>query len=258
GAEVTGAQPTSDGFSLLVNSQHPRTSNPFPFNNSLTYAINGFENLAEANDISVADLVLVDAATGKDITTLADGDIIELSDLANRKLNIRAMVAGEPASVSFSVNGTEGKKNFSKVENVAPFYAFGDDPSTNAPFGDAGLFNQEGNFDIVVTPYTEKGAAGAAGLSQVMQIRLVDGGSDKIAASNELNVEYNAIQGSFDFNNPVEAAVYNTLGQKIGVYNNTKAIYYSDFSSKLDNDEFFIMKYTDGETEGVKKFKVVE
>ncbi len=45
GAEVTGAVATPDGKSLLVNSQHPSSSNPFPFNHSLTYAINGFNNL---------------------------------------------------------------------------------------------------------------------------------------------------------------------------------------------------------------------
>jgi len=45
GAEVTGAMPTPDGKSLLVNSQHPRTDNPFPYNHSLTYAIHGFDKL---------------------------------------------------------------------------------------------------------------------------------------------------------------------------------------------------------------------
>jgi len=45
GAEITGAIPTPDGKSLLVNSQHPSTDNPFPFNNSLTFAIHGFDNL---------------------------------------------------------------------------------------------------------------------------------------------------------------------------------------------------------------------
>ncbi|MEL6863041.1 MAG: alkaline phosphatase PhoX [Bacteroidota bacterium] len=49
GAEVTGAQPTSDGASLLVNVQHPRTDNPFPFNHSLTLAINGFDKLTSQN-----------------------------------------------------------------------------------------------------------------------------------------------------------------------------------------------------------------
>ena len=45
GSEVTGAMPTPDGKSLLVNSQHPRTDNPFPYNHSLTFAIHGFDEL---------------------------------------------------------------------------------------------------------------------------------------------------------------------------------------------------------------------
>lgn len=49
GAEVTGAIPTPDGKSLLINSQHPRTDNPFPFNHSLTFAIHGFDKLSNNN-----------------------------------------------------------------------------------------------------------------------------------------------------------------------------------------------------------------
>ncbi|WP_203295330.1 alkaline phosphatase PhoX [Luteirhabdus pelagi] len=44
GAEITGACATTDGKSVLVNSQHPDTSNPFPYNNSLTFAITGFDD----------------------------------------------------------------------------------------------------------------------------------------------------------------------------------------------------------------------
>ncbi len=43
GAEVTGAIGTPDGKTILVNSQHPSTSNPFPFNNSLTFAMTGWD-----------------------------------------------------------------------------------------------------------------------------------------------------------------------------------------------------------------------
>ena len=45
GAEVTGAMPTPDGKSLLLNVQHPYSGNPFPFNHSLTFAIHGFDQL---------------------------------------------------------------------------------------------------------------------------------------------------------------------------------------------------------------------
>lgn len=51
GAEVTGAIPTPDGKSLLINSQHPSSDNDFPWNHSLTFAIHGFDR------VSVEDLV---------------------------------------------------------------------------------------------------------------------------------------------------------------------------------------------------------
>jgi len=43
GAEVTGATGTPDGKTILFNSQHPSTSNPFPYNNSLTVAVTGWD-----------------------------------------------------------------------------------------------------------------------------------------------------------------------------------------------------------------------
>lgn len=49
GAEVTGAVATPDGASILVNSQHPSSANPFPFNHSLTYAIHGFDQITLTN-----------------------------------------------------------------------------------------------------------------------------------------------------------------------------------------------------------------
>jgi len=45
GAEITGVIQTPDGRSLLINSQHPNSSNPFPYNHSLTFAIHGFDEL---------------------------------------------------------------------------------------------------------------------------------------------------------------------------------------------------------------------
>lgn len=46
GAEVTGACVTPDGKTLLINSQHPSSLNDFPYNNSLTIAISGWDQLA--------------------------------------------------------------------------------------------------------------------------------------------------------------------------------------------------------------------
>lgn len=43
GAEVTGACVTSDNKTLLFNVQHPDASNPFPYNNSVTIALTGWD-----------------------------------------------------------------------------------------------------------------------------------------------------------------------------------------------------------------------
>lgn len=42
GAEITGATPI-DSKTILINSQHPSGNNPPPYNNSLTFAISGFD-----------------------------------------------------------------------------------------------------------------------------------------------------------------------------------------------------------------------
>ena len=43
GAEITGVRATPDGKTILFNSQHPSASNPYPYNNSCTIALTGFD-----------------------------------------------------------------------------------------------------------------------------------------------------------------------------------------------------------------------
>ena len=43
GAEVTGVRATPDGKTILFNVQHPSAANPFPYNNSCTIALTGFD-----------------------------------------------------------------------------------------------------------------------------------------------------------------------------------------------------------------------
>ena len=52
GAEVTGAI-AIDENTMLVNSQHPDGRLDFPFNNSLTFALHGFEAAATSNAIQI-------------------------------------------------------------------------------------------------------------------------------------------------------------------------------------------------------------
>lgn len=45
GAEITGVCASPDGKTIFVNSQHPSSTNPYPYNNSLTYAITGWASV---------------------------------------------------------------------------------------------------------------------------------------------------------------------------------------------------------------------
>jgi secreted PhoX family phosphatase len=45
GAEITGMCYVEGADAILINSQHPSTSNPFPYNNSLTFALSGWSNI---------------------------------------------------------------------------------------------------------------------------------------------------------------------------------------------------------------------
>lgn len=101
GAEVTGAIGI-DEKTILVNVQHPAGSNPFPYNNSLTLAITGFDKttvgekefefdgfsiypnptsrelrFSERTDVAIYDNL------GKRIRVYRDRQIIDVSDLAS-------------------------------------------------------------------------------------------------------------------------------------------------------------------------------
>lgn len=105
GAEVTGARFLPDGNTLLINSQHPKTDNPYPYNHSITMAVTGFKNVkltsledfqidqyANALQIfpnpttrvvqfnKIADIALFDS-TGKRVKVLRNTNEIDVSHL---------------------------------------------------------------------------------------------------------------------------------------------------------------------------------
>lgn len=48
GSEITGFVAIDNGNTVLINSQHPATINAAPFNNSLTFAVNGLQQLVSS------------------------------------------------------------------------------------------------------------------------------------------------------------------------------------------------------------------
>jgi secreted PhoX family phosphatase len=102
GAEVTGAT-MFDNRTMLLNSQHPSTSNLFPYNNSLTYAITGFQDIATlaiknaekqesgfsifpnpaARQIQLSEAmdIAIYNASGQRVKVARNAEIIDISDL---------------------------------------------------------------------------------------------------------------------------------------------------------------------------------
>jgi len=80
GAEITGAVMTPDGKSLLMNSQHPSSTNPFPFNHSLTFAIHGFNELML---VSIQDPQFADDEDELQVYPNPATRIVHLSDVTD-------------------------------------------------------------------------------------------------------------------------------------------------------------------------------
>jgi len=169
GAEVTGGQGTADGHTLFVNSQHPSSNNPFPYNNSLTYAINGWDKLAELAKARVAGLAVYDADTDAKITDIKSGDVIEIDDLDD--LDLAFVAEMDPYSINGSVNiHVMGPAiDNSQTENVAPY----------ASFKDAGgnFFGKTlvpGEYTVVVTPNDGRNRSGNDGIARTYKFTLVN------------------------------------------------------------------------------------
>ena len=166
GAEVTGAQPTPDGKTLLLNSQHPSTSNPFPFNNSLTFAIHGWDKLDELTERRVAKLAMYDAKADTLIQYVKYGETVSVADLEDRKLAFEAIM--EPASIDGSVAfDLTGPRMEYRVENNAPYSVFG--KSNGTPTGQK---LKAGDYVLNVIPNDANNRSGNDGISRKFKFTL--------------------------------------------------------------------------------------
>ena len=77
----------------------------------------------------ITSFTLIDAVSDTDLFELNDGATINLSNLTNTQLNVRANVNGTVASIAFKLDGTKGK-----IENVAPYALFGNRGSDYNPW----------------------------------------------------------------------------------------------------------------------------
>jgi len=108
--------------------------------------------------ISVTSFTLVNSATEKEVSTIANGSSIGLSALSLKAANIRAVTSGTIASVKFELSGAQSK---TATDAAAPFALMGDDGNGNYYYGN---WNPPalGTYTLKATPYDSKGVAGAS------------------------------------------------------------------------------------------------
>jgi hypothetical protein len=124
---------------------------------------------------AVVGFTLIDAVTDQPLFALSDGATIDLAQLPVEALNVRADTSPSTVgSVRIGLNG-----HF-RTENNRPYSLMGDQGGDYEPWTP-----RTGVYTISATPYTEKGAAGAAGVAHTITIRLVSSGGLGGAAPQE-------------------------------------------------------------------------
>ncbi|MEM1136119.1 MAG: fasciclin domain-containing protein [Bacteroidota bacterium] len=120
--------------------------------------------LLPPND-AVVSFTLVDAETNEDLFEITEGMVIDLAEIGDKRLNIRANVSPERVgSVKFGLNG---RKRF-RVENIFPYALFSDIRGN--------YFNWRpriGDYALTATPYTRRLARGEAGTALTVNFSII-------------------------------------------------------------------------------------
>ena len=125
------------------------------FNNCNTYAA------------AVEQFELINALTDTPLQTLNEGDVIDLNEIDNDPLSVRALV--NPEEVGSVELQLEGPRSFRRKENEAPYALFGDNP----PFEYRGERLPIGLYTLTATPYAEPKLQGAAGTPMSIHFEVV-------------------------------------------------------------------------------------
>ncbi|MEM7511887.1 MAG: T9SS type A sorting domain-containing protein, partial [Bacteroidota bacterium] len=144
-------------------------------------------NVAELLPV-ITGLALINAETDVQVGMLSMGDFINM-DKFTGGINIEALTNENTKSVIFEL---EGPETFSRSENVAPWALFGDSGGNFIPW-----FPAKGDYVLVATPYSEKGAKGFIGDSYVYEFTIGDNDSNDFAGEDLLSVYPNPSNGDF-------------------------------------------------------------
>lgn len=106
-------------------------------------------------DQKVVSYTLINADTDREIETISNGEIIDLSDLPTRNVNIRANTNSTVGSVYFVLSGT---KAYTKTEGGAPYALFGSTGNNYHVWQPA-----VGSYTLKATPYSGSNRSGTVG-----------------------------------------------------------------------------------------------
>jgi len=159
---------------------------------------------------------LVNAQSDQDISSLENGQIIDLSAIGTNQLNIRANSSmSGTSSVIFDYNGT----THFRVENTAPFALFAD------ASGDYNAHTfSPGTYSLTATPYTGKNGTETTGLSQTITFYITEGSSNQRIATypnpveNNMQVKFTSATTPEVY--PAKLSIYTPEGKELytGIY----------------------------------------
>lgn len=119
------------------------------------------------SDFEVSSFELADAETDQIISTLEEGDTINLAEVPYPTI-VGLTSPAEVGSVSFRLS-REGEVVYGRTENIIPYALFGD---INGDLSASGL--TPGSYKLVATPYTEKKGEGEAGLESILNFEVIE------------------------------------------------------------------------------------
>jgi protocatechuate 3,4-dioxygenase beta subunit len=176
------------------------SSTSFPFKSSANRGIGGETvtvNFEVIHTSKIDKFILVNADTDEDIMELMEGSYIDLNLYKDVKLNIRAEGKGDNiAAMTFQLSGA---KNYNWTERKAPYAIFGDLPANDY----AGKYLNEGNYKLVVTPYTADNSMGES-LTVNFMAGFDNGGNLRIANASLDQLEASSSNGEADNGSLVE------------------------------------------------------
>ena len=161
-------------------------------------------------NLSIAELVLVNADTDEEVLTLTKGAVVDLNTIGTNNLNILAKTSPEiVGSVLFLLHGPTAKN---KIENVAPYAIFGDQNDGQDYLGSEFAIGQ---YNLAVTPYGQAAAKGTQGETTIITFEIIDTGTEGEMVNIYPNVTSNEVTIALNNIQEAELQITNSFGEII-------------------------------------------